>query len=468
MSDNLCGPSAPTKGLVGHLDRDRSLQQDRVAGSPASAAGSFRSTAPETIGTSSADAAFANFTAAPPQPNAAASRQANVAPKVTTPYSPFNMLPGYRHGLGNPWDGAPDKLDLVNHVNPAIPARRGGMDHQRPSAAALKAPDTSWVSEFQQRRQDELGLNDQMEALRLQNSRTAGQSGAYLPPHMMSFNAPGYAPVYGQPGFAAQGGQYYPNGQPMMYGNAAQYGQMMPSHAPGFGQASVAAQGGQYVAAGQPGQQETVTPHGYSAPNGIPFSHYPQNIALAANTEEALGAAFAAYDQEFEGEMDQWVAAHGPEDREDHEAVMTEHAEELDAARKKHDPKVMSQSDPETRYRLKRKEDVDLHIFATKILDTMMQSDNEKFEGSSFTDLMRRIVNREVVVEGEELIDVATGNPTDLTPRDLKPIIPVPDIPPTFIPPSDAELRAKEAELQAKQEAEHKDQPVVVENPGGA
>jgi hypothetical protein len=39
MSDNLCGPSAPTKGLLGHLDRDRTLQQDRVAGSPASAAG---------------------------------------------------------------------------------------------------------------------------------------------------------------------------------------------------------------------------------------------------------------------------------------------------------------------------------------------------------------------------------------------------------------------------------------------
>lgn len=43
MSDNLCGPSAPTKGLVGHLDRDRSLQQDRVTGSPASAAGVSRS-----------------------------------------------------------------------------------------------------------------------------------------------------------------------------------------------------------------------------------------------------------------------------------------------------------------------------------------------------------------------------------------------------------------------------------------
>lgn len=38
MADNLCGPSAPTKGLLGHLDRNRAVQQDRiVASSPAPA-----------------------------------------------------------------------------------------------------------------------------------------------------------------------------------------------------------------------------------------------------------------------------------------------------------------------------------------------------------------------------------------------------------------------------------------------
>lgn len=36
MADNLCGPSNPTKGLVAHVDRDNSIQQDRlVTASPA-------------------------------------------------------------------------------------------------------------------------------------------------------------------------------------------------------------------------------------------------------------------------------------------------------------------------------------------------------------------------------------------------------------------------------------------------
>jgi hypothetical protein len=40
MADNLCGPSAPTKGLVGHLNGERALQQDRVVNAPAVASGS--------------------------------------------------------------------------------------------------------------------------------------------------------------------------------------------------------------------------------------------------------------------------------------------------------------------------------------------------------------------------------------------------------------------------------------------
>lgn len=292
------------------------------------------------------------------------------------------------------------------------------------------------------------------------------------PVHVMPFGNPGY----GQPGFASHSGYHYPNGQPMMQGNVATPyapSHMMPAHAPpgllpGLGQVGLAAQGGQHLFRDLPAQDQ-VTPHGYSASgttgttaNGLPFSHYPQNLALAANTEEALGAAFAAYDQEFEKEMDQWVAAHGPEDREDHEAVMTEHAEKLDSKRRDNDPGVMSQLDPKTRFNLKRREDMELQSYAARILNTMVTSDNEKFRGSSFTDLMRRIVNREVVVEGDDLIDVATGNPTDLTPRDLKPVIQVPDVPPTFIPPSDAELRSK-------QEAEPKGKgPAAAENSGSA
>lgn len=375
----------------------------------------------------------------------------------------------YRGRVDIPLDGR-DEIDLENHVNPSIPARRGGMDHQRPSAA-LQAANTSWVNDFR-RAQEETSLNQEMGALRLNGHRDVGPGGpsnVYNPAMRM---VPITTPGYGQPAFAAQSGYHYPNGQPLMQGNvASHYGpsHMMPAYAPGlvpgFGQVGVAAQGGQHLSMGQPVQQDNVAPFGFAAPgttqigpNGLPFSHYPQNLALAANTEEALGAAFAAYDQEFEEEMDQWVATHGPEDREDHEAVMTEHANTLDAKRRARDPKVMSQLEPRNRFNLKRREDMELQSYAARILNTMVSSDNEKFRGSSFTDLMRRIVNREVVVEGDDLIDVATGNPTDLTPQDLKPVIQVPDVPPTYIPPSDVELRAKqEAESKAKQEAEPND-----------
>lgn len=478
MADNLCGPSAPTKGLVGHLDRDRTLQQDRVAGSPASAAGSFRSTTQGTPNTAAGDASFAKFTGASSQPNPqpAATAPALVRPRENPNHNPFLWMQyqsRFRGHVDIPLDGR-DQIDLEKHVNPPIPDRRGGMDHQRPSAA-LQAANTSWVNDFR-RAQEEDSLRKDMEVLRLNPTYNAGPQypiNLYTPPiHSVPVSTPGYGP----PSFAAQSGYLYPNGQPIMQGSVASpYGHphMMPTHAPGlvpgFGQAGIAAQGGQRLTRDQPGQQETIAPHGYATPgtaqtgpNGLPFSHYPQNIALAANTEEALGAAFAAYDQEFEQEMDQWVAAHGPEDREDHEAIMTEHAKKLDAKRWEGDPKVLSQLEPRNRFNLKRREDMELQSYAARILNTMVSSDNEKFRGSSFTDLMRRIVNREVVVEGDDLIDVATGNPTDLTPRDLKPVIQVPDVPPTFIPPSDAELRAR-------QEAEPKEKDTAAaESSGGA
>lgn len=413
---------------------------------------SFRSTTQEASNTSAGEASFAQFTGASPQPIASAPPL--VKPQGNPNHNPFLWMQyqsRYRGRVDIPLDGR-DQIDLEKHVNPPIPDRRGGMDHQRPSPA-LQAVNTSWVNDFR-RAQEEDSLRQQMETMRLNpgNMYTA-------PMHAAPITTPGYGP----PGLAAPSSYYYPNGQHMMQGNiASPYGpsHMMPAHAPGlvpgFGQVGLAAQSGQLLSRHQPAQQDNVAPHGYSAlgtaqtgPDGLAFSHYPQNLALAANTEEALGAAFAAYDQDFEEEMDQWVAAHGPEDREDHEAIMTEHANKLDAKRGEGDPKVLSQLEPRNRFNLKRREDMELQSYAARILTTMVSSDNEKFHGSSFTDLMRRIVNREVVVEGDDLIDVATGNPTDLTPQDLKPVIQVPDVPPTFIPPSDMELRAREeAELK--------------------
>lgn len=49
MSDNLCGPSTPTKGLVTHLNGDRSLQQDRILNAPTAATSNASITQPHEL-----------------------------------------------------------------------------------------------------------------------------------------------------------------------------------------------------------------------------------------------------------------------------------------------------------------------------------------------------------------------------------------------------------------------------------
>lgn len=193
-----------------------------------------------------------------------------------------------------------------------------------------------------------------------------------------------------------------------------------------------------------------------AGPSTEHFDHYPQAVALAANTEEALDAAFAAYDNDFRAEMDQWVAQHGPDDRDDHDAIMESLADDLDDRRRSGDPRVLTQKDPDNRAKVKAQDDKELRKYAAQIL-TIMAEGNDKFKKSSFNDLMRRIVNHEVVIEGNELIDVATGEPTDLAARDLKdqpPVVDVPSTPTAIIPPSEEEIFAMQV---AKKEAERKE-----------
>lgn len=178
------------------------------------------------------------------------------------------------------------------------------------------------------------------------------------------------------------------------------------------------------------------------------FYHYPYSVALAASTEEALEAAFAAYDQDFRHEMDQWMTQQDPEGTTAastayHDKAMKKIADDLDKRRAAGDASVLPQNDPENRARLKAQEDQELCKHAQVVLD-IMELGNEKFKKSSFTDLMRRIVNREVVVQGNEIIDVATGQPTDPTARDSEGRIVVPPMPTTIIPPSDDEQNGEQ------------------------
>ncbi|KUI53565.1 hypothetical protein VP1G_00840 [Cytospora mali] len=367
MADNLCGPSAPTKGLVGHLNGDRTLQQDRVVNAPGVASGTvFRSTE-NPANVAAGDAAFAAFTATQPQPQALATHHSQAMRENR------HVLPDGRVVRINQ-DGRTFREThpaLLGMGLPGLTVREG---FDGPAQA-----NTSWVQDFERMQLD-------------QRARPAALGNPAVFPHQV--NAP-YLPSVNGVSSSPNFGYMNHGGQMMMSTNVGPLGpsHIGPVNAPGF----------------QVTQQ--------AGASSQTFGHYPQAVALAANTEEALNAAFALYDNDFQEEMDQWVAQHGPEDREDHDAIMEVLADDLDERRRSGDPRVLAQNAADNRAKAKALEDHELRKHATRIL-AVMADGNDKFKNSSFNDLMRRIVNREVVVEGNEIIDVTTGEPADITARE--------------------------------------------------
>ncbi|ROV91063.1 hypothetical protein VMCG_09569 [Cytospora schulzeri] len=396
MADNLCGPSAPTKGLVGHLNGDRTLQQDRVVNAPAVAGGStFRSTTEAQANVAAGDAAFAAFTAGSTGPQAHMPRPLqDMQGRRTFPDGRTVHITPDGRTIRDPHPG------LVR-MAPSAPGFHGGFDGPVQS-------NTSWVQDFE-RMQLAQGVRTGPQAAAASGTQANLPPQLYSP-HQQSVNGLASAPNYT---YMGQGGQM------MMATNVGPLGpsRLIPVNIPG----SYANQ--------------------QAGPSTERFDHYPQTVALAANTEEALDAAFAAYDNDFRSEMDQWVAQHGPEPTADQDDILEQLADDLDDRRNARDPSVLAQNDPDNRARLKAQEDQELCKYANEVLH-IMEEGNDKFKNSSFTDLMRRIVNREVVVQGNELIDVATGEPTDPTARDNEdqPHIRVPPTPTTIIPPSEEEF----------------------------
>lgn len=154
------------------------------------------------------------------------------------------------------------------------------------------------------------------------------------------------------------------------------------------------------------------------------YSHYPQTIALSHSTEEALDAAFAAYDQDFEHEMHQWMGTHGPKSGEP--SNMAEVQATMEAIADQQDLAHMRQERVEQQQKARPSVPIDdgatteFRKAAMDILDTVGKNQGEKFKNSSFLELMRRICDKEVVLQGEDLVDVKTGtvlgnnNPEDV------------------------------------------------------
>lgn len=138
------------------------------------------------------------------------------------------------------------------------------------------------------------------------------------------------------------------------------------------------------------------------------YTNYPMSTVLAGSAEEALEAAFAAYDQDFESEMDTWMDTHS-ETTAKHDDALVELAFQDQLAREQGHPSFLPQTAPETNKIYDDMKSDDLQKAATEIVNTLSRNKDEKFQKSSFFELMKRVSSGEVVVAGDDLVEAKTG-----------------------------------------------------------
>ena len=147
-----------------------------------------------------------------------------------------------------------------------------------------------------------------------------------------------------------------------------------------------------------------------SQQQAVPIQNQESSIDV-----DAFNAAFGAYDDgEFSQELASWA-----EKQEGFEAVQEEVLAEnqpLQSAAPDHLVEEVVQNKEEVEAARRNREDEELARAAISILGSVSENDSEKFKKSNFFELMRRIGNREVVVEGTDLVDASTGE--TLIPKD--------------------------------------------------
>ncbi|KAK3333459.1 hypothetical protein B0T19DRAFT_126574 [Cercophora scortea] len=372
MADNMCGPSNGAKSLVSHADRDRALHQDRFANAPqAGGSAAFRSTASFTHG---ADNAFESF-------QQEHSLNPAVVPASFNPQFAMNNHVAHQ-AFGHPVGGAPVTFNPNGHL--ALGGAGPGPLHA--AAPQDTAAHKQWVDQF----------------ANMQLGHDVVRAGPVMPQPVMA------------PGLVNHHMQQYP----------------MPIIAPQFpmnmygGAAPAFAYGQQNINFSGVVQQSEV---------GLVTGDSSMDI-------EAFNRAFGDYDDaEFERELadwkqeelaataelseaqDEWMAQHGPRAEARNakpptakemaviDANLEEMAQELEERRAAGDPAVLPTKGPEAEALRKKREDDDLARAAVDILSSVSDNQSEKFKNSNFLQLMRRIGNREIVVEGADLVDAESG-----------------------------------------------------------
>ena len=113
-------------------------------------------------------------------------------------------------------------------------------------------------------------------------------------------------------------------------------------------------------------------------------------------------------DAEFIEEQDKWMAEHGPRAESRGGKAQPPTAEEMEVIDANLE-KLAKEQD-------KRRADDDLARAAVDIVNSVADNQSEKFKKSRFFELMRRIGNREVVIEGSNFVNAATGETVDTAP----------------------------------------------------
>ncbi|CAK7211164.1 hypothetical protein SCUCBS95973_001040 [Sporothrix curviconia] len=373
MADNMCGPSTALKSFSEHVNRDRSVHQDRAAPGRAGPA-NFRSTPMGSYRNEADVRAFTSQAAFQAEPmGMVPDMNGHMHPAAFQQMGP--QMSGPQARFAGP-DAVPGHANSINSNNWAAEFAAGpGL---MPSAASAAAAPQAHQA---------FGHQPPLQAV---NQRLQHFSSGMMAP------APAFVSM-AQPGFA---------NHTMYNGYASATSSYMPP-------ASATA-----TATAVPPVQESAVRAG-DAPSGV-----------AGLTEAELEARFAQMESEldFQGEMDSWMQAHGPSaaeqaavsaPTEDVDAILESLADDLDAQRLAEStttttaPLVAEPTEEEKAQEAERRDQDDLARTAGQIIDTLDGHPNARFQESSFMRLMRRIHTREVTVKGDNLVDETTGLPID-------------------------------------------------------
>lgn len=373
MADNMCGPSGGAKSLVAHAERDRTLHQDRLANGPNVGAGApFRS---QMQHSGAADMAFESFQQGGPMDPVH-----SISPVTKfNSQSPMNMAGFATGAYGNHLSGAPAVFGAgpAGHFK-AFPAPDGAPQEWLDQFANMHVVDTAHNGP---------AMTNQPVAMMMPGLVDHNQLAVGLQQNLMMARPYGAPPMFGSPVSA------FPHGF------------------------------------------QTADVHGTAKVAEASFVGGESNIDV-----EAFNRAFGEYDEaEFERELtnwkeeqaiadrefieaqDEWMAEHGPkaetrtvqpptlEEMAVIDADLEILAQELEENQAVQDAGVVSEETPMAEDLRRHRDDDDLARAAVDILNSVAGNESEKFKNSNFFQLMRRIGNKEIVVEGPNLIDAVTG-----------------------------------------------------------